>query len=132
MNLGGGLVSTPADGSTYYYGNISGVFTQQGFSKLYLPYNATLVGWTYNAWVTSVASSSESSTLSINIDNSETNLNTAITFSVASGVNTYSNSGLSINVNSGSYIEAKLINPTWATNPQGINSGITFWFVRRT
>lgn len=132
LNLGGGLVSTPADGSTYYYGNISGVFTQQGFGKIYIPYNITLVGWTYNAWVTSVASSSESSTLSINIDNSATNLSTSITFSAASGVNTYSNSGLSINVNSGSYIEAKLINPTWSTNPQGVNSAITFWFVRRS
>lgn len=133
LNLAGGLTQgngNPADGVVLYHTNLANAYTQQGAGKIYMPYNVTLVGWSYTGYITSVASSAESSTLAINIDNVATNLNTSITYSVGGGVNTYSGTATTT-VNAGSYIEAKLSNPTWVTNPQGLLSAVTFFFVRR-
>jgi len=128
-----GINASPADATTYYFGNgLMGTgtwVTNQGWSKVYLPYNATIVGWTANFFNSTSNGSAETATLSVNVDNTPTTLSSAITMKTA--ISTFTASGLNISVNSGSYIEAKLLTPTWVTNPVGTVFGITFWFVRR-
>jgi len=103
----GGINASPADATTYYFGNgvmgSSTWLTTQGWSKIYLPYNCTLVGYTANFFNATSAASAETSTLSINIDNTPTVLSSAITMSAA--INTFTATGLNINVNAGSYID---------------------------
>lgn len=133
VNLIAGATS-PADGSTQYIGSSGYVWANSAASgTVSLPYNCTLVGWQFNS-VNSVGNgSSETSTISIMANGSESLvLSTSINFSLASGYNNFSGSGLSTNFSAGDKVNLKIINPTWATNPQGIVTGVVFWFVRRS
>jgi len=121
----------PANATTYYGGSFGyiGGTTTQGWAPIYMPYNCTLIGWTCNIRVTGTLASSQSITLSLNVDNSATQLSTAIT---ATAVNqTFTATALNTNVNAGSYIEPKWLTPTWGTPPANFYGTITFWFVRR-
>lgn len=122
---------SPSDAQTSYFGNIifSSWSATQGAGKIYIPNNSTLVGWTANVFVNGTLASAENSTLSIGVDNSFTSLSGSVTMSATA--QTFSASGLSTSINSGSYIEARLVNPTWITNPTNTSLGITLWFVRR-
>jgi hypothetical protein len=122
----------PVDATTYFMGNVSG-YSPQGVSygAFYIPYNATLIGWTLNSVQSNTNASAETTTLQIAVNGSTTNLSTSITFSATSGINTYTATGLSQNVSAGDKIEPKLVSPTWATNPLAQAFNITFWFVRR-
>lgn len=120
----------PADATTYYFGVLPFNWsTEQGAGKLYAPYNMKLVGYDATFYCSSTLGSAGNSTLSINISNVATSLNTGIT--MVSTVNNFTATGLSIDVNSGQYVEAKLLTPTWTTNPSPVFAAITFWFVRR-
>lgn len=122
------VATTPADATTYYFGNTPGTWsTLQGNGKVYMPYNATFVGWSFNGLPNGSYGSAENATLSIGIDNSYTVLNSSITFSA----NTTYSATANTNINAGSYYEARLQCPTWVTNPPNTSIGITFWFVRR-
>lgn len=124
---------SPADGTTYYFGGFTDVASSNALTNIvYVPYNCTLVGWTFNGRVQTTPSSAETSTLNIRIDNTtDVLLSSSITFSLASGFNNYNATGLSQNINAGSYINAKLVSPSWATNPTNVGYGLTLWFVRR-
>lgn len=123
------ISSNPADATTYYFGNLPfGWNTTATLGRVIIPYNCTLVG--YSANFVGTAGSTESSTLSINIDGTPTTLSSSITMSAS--VNQYTATGLSTNVNANSVINARLDCPTWVTtNPTNMVVGITFWFVRR-
>lgn len=120
----------PADASSYFLTNIPVAWQTSEITKVYVPYNCTLIGYSFSGYCT-VVSSAETFTLAVNVDGATTNLNTALNFSVASGINTYTASNLSQSISAGSYITPKIITPTWATNPTGVFSSCTFWFVRR-
>lgn len=122
--------SNPADATSYTCGIVPFSFTGFNTGKVYIPYNCTLVGWTFSAFTNGTPGSAESGSLSININGTSTQLSSAIITSVA--VVEYSASGLSTSVTAGNYINAIYTTPTWATNPTSIALGITFWFVRRS
>jgi len=124
----------PADGLTYTFGGSpTGWLQTVGQGRVYLPYNATLVGWSATFQENGGAGTTEAATLNIVVNTTVTALSTAITLSGATGTfyDSYNATGLSQNVSAGDYITASLICPTWATNPTGVVTGITLWFVRR-
>jgi hypothetical protein len=129
---GTGLTAAMADAQTYYFGNAPQTLQTSSVSPFFMPFNATLIGYVANFVVNGGASSAESSTLGINIAGSTTTLNTSITMNAGTGINTFTATGLSINVNSGSIFCPYLITPTWGTNPGTTATGITFLFVRRS
>ena len=120
--------TSPVDGTTYYFGNLFNVLsTVPIMGNITLPYNCTLVSWNYNT-ATGGLSTAESVTLSIAGSTNYT-LSTAVTYS-AYPIN-FAGSGLSQSFNAGDVINAKLICPTWVTNPTNVVGGLTLWFVRR-
>lgn len=121
----------PVDATTYYYGNaLYANSTTASNGTITIPYNCTLVSWQYNSVTTGGAGTAESSTLAINGTTNYT-LSTSITYSAAGLYNGQSGSGLSQNFAANDVLNIKLVTPTWATNPTGMRSGLTLWFVRR-
>ena len=122
---------TPADASTNYFGNLvySPAGANVGTGTITIPYNCTLVSWNYNYQNTVINGSAGNSTLSI-VGTTNYTLTSSLNYTATtSGL---SASGLSQNFNAGDVFNIKQVNPTWATNPDGIYAGLTLWFVRRT
>lgn len=121
-----------ADASTYYFGNVvfPPVTTPVSNGTISIPYNCTLVSWTYNSIVAGVVASSETSTLSIAGTTNYT-LSSSITYTAANGYNSITATGLSQNFNANDNINIKEITGTWGTNPTSLSGGLTLWFVRR-
>lgn len=118
----------PADATTYYIGTVSYPISTNRTGGIYIPYNATIVGFT-STHINGVTGSSETFTLQCWQNNTTaTNLSTALTSSAT--VNTFSNSA-SISVSAGDYIETRIITPTWVTNPTGQYFEVTLFYVRR-
>lgn len=126
--------SSPADGSTLYIGSSGYIMATSAVSgTVSLPFNCTLIGWQFNSVNTVANGTSETSTISIMSNGTESLvLSSTINFSLASGYNNFSGSGLSTNFSAGDKVNLKIVNPTWATNPAGIVSNVIFWFVRRS
>lgn len=123
--------SSPADGTTYYVGTLSYVFfTTANLQRIMLPYNCTLVGWSYSTVNNGTNGSAETMTISVRANNSTDYLlknDVSTTASVE-----YTASGLSQTYSAGDMINIKIVTPTWATNPTSLYLGVTLWFVRRT
>jgi hypothetical protein len=122
---------TLSDASVYYlstnYFPISTIST----GAIFMPYNATLVGWNCTTYASNTPST-ESSTLQISVDGSTTNLSSVINFTNSSGAsNTFTASGLSQTIAQGAKVEPKVIMASMTTNPTNAVIGVTFWFVRR-
>lgn len=126
-------VNSPADATTYYIGQGGAPPSSNSLNGIvYLPYNCTLVGWSYSGTVKTTVASAGSSTLSAVINGTNTvSLSTSITHTLASGYNNFQGSGLNTNITAGDYINCSLITPVWSTNPTNMYTGITLWFVRR-
>lgn len=120
--------SSLADATTYYFGTVqSPLNTTSTISKNTLPYNCTLVAWDFTSFY--LAGSAETMTLAI-----AGSTNYTLTNSVATNVGgaaTLNGSGLSQSFNASDAINAKLVCPTWVTNPTGVYGTLTLWFVRR-
>lgn len=127
------VVSSPADATTYYIGQgCAAPSSSPSNGIVYLPYNCTLVGWSYSGTVKSVVATAGSSTLSAVINGTNSvSLSTSITHTIASGYNNFQGTGLSTSLTAGDYINCSLLTPSWATNPTNLYTGITLWFVRR-
>ncbi len=126
-----GLSTSPADATTYYFGNVPfGWLQNQGNGKVYIPVNCTLMGYSANFFDNGVLASSESSTLSALINNS-TNVVLSSAVAITTLVNNYNASNLNQSITAGDYIECKLITPTWTLNPTSTGAGITLWFKGR-
>jgi len=115
----GSVTLAPADATTYYFGGAftNALTTTAAIRRLYIPKSGTIKA----AYVTfsQTAGTAETSTISIRLNNTT---DTTITASVVNnaGVTTFNNTGLSIAVVEGDYIEIKWVTPTWATNPTAV------------
>jgi len=124
-------VFNPADATTYYVFSLPQQSQTEGLFKYYVPYNCTLVGYSANVYSGGL-SSTESATLDIitqGVSSSTTNITNSLVQNTS--VNTYTSNALSVNLNTGTYIELRYTCPTWATNPTSAIIDIQFWFVRR-
>jgi len=109
------LTSSPTDSQTIYFGALpKAPTTTANISKVYIPKAGTIkVAEIY--CYSGTAGSAEGWSMYIRKNNSVDTL--IATLSVSAGERRFSNTGLSIAVAQGDYIEIKCINPTWATNP---------------
>ena len=115
----GSIALAPADATTYYFGGAftNALITTAAIRRLYIPKSGTIKA----AYVTfsQTAGTAETSTISIRLNNTtDTAISAAITNDAA--VTTFNNTGLSIAVVAGDYIEIKWVTPTWATNPTAV------------
>lgn len=109
------LTSSPADGATIYFGNLPKAPTTTGAtSKIYIREAGTITVAEIYCY-SGTAGTAENWSLYIRKNNTTDTL--IATVGSATNERVFSNTGLSIAVAVGDYIEIKAINPTWATNP---------------
>ena len=109
------LTSSPADGATIYFGMLpKAPVTVAGNSKVYIRKAGTIkIAEIY--CYSGTAGSNEAWSLYIRKNNTTDML--IATLNLATSERVFSNTGLSIAVAVGDYIEIKAINPSWGTNP---------------
>ena len=109
------LTSSPTDGQTVYFGNMpKAPQTTADRSKVYIRKAGTIkIAEIY--CYSGTAGSAESWSLYIRKNNTTDTL--IATLAVSASERVFSNTGLSIAVVAGDYIEIKGIQPTWGTNP---------------
>jgi hypothetical protein len=124
ISAGIGL-SSPADATTYYTaapGFTSSTSTNGG--RIKIAQSGTITACYVTAYASGTVGTTETSTLSIRLNNTtDTSVSSAVVLDT--GVHDYSNTGLSIAVVAGDYIQLKLLTPTWATNPGTISVSAT-------
>lgn len=109
------LTSSPVDASTIYFGNLpKAPTTTINTSKIFIR-QAGVIRRAEIYCFSGTAGTAEAWPLSIRLNGTT---DTAIaTVSAATSGRIFSNTGLSITVAAGDYIEIKSVNPTWVTNP---------------
>jgi len=109
------LTSSPADGATVYFGKLpKAPVTVAAISKIYIRKAGTIkIAEIY--CYSGTAGSNEAWSLYIRKNNTTDTL--IATLNLATSERVFSNTGLSIAVAVGDYIEIKAINPSWGTNP---------------
>ena len=108
--------ATTIDGQTVYWGgNMSlAVQTTAGISRIYFPVAATIIS-AYVHVYSGTAGTNEAWVMNIRKNN--TTDTQIASLGSASANRVWSNTGLSISMAAGDYIEIKEVQPTWATNP---------------
>jgi hypothetical protein len=116
-------VFNPGDGVTYFGGARAALSTTSanGVSRLYIPYASTLTSSYIFVANDGTLGSAETSTIAI-IKNGATGSPTTVSSALRtdSSAAVYSNTGLSISLAAGDYIEWRWIAPTYATNPTNV------------
>jgi len=123
LTIIGGLIPSPGDGLTYYFGSLylPNLGTTPTYQRMYCPRAGTITT-AYIFWHSaSVAGSGENISMYIQLNSSSDTL--IATVGDTEGSKVFSNTGLSIAVAKGDYIEIKMVSPTWATNPTNVTLG---------
>ena len=109
------LTSSPTDAQTIYFGNRPiAPSTTAATNKIYIRKAGTLkIAEIY--CYSGTAGTNEAWSIYVRVNNSTDYL--IQTVSAAANERIFSNTGLSIPLSVGDYIEIKAVNPTWATNP---------------
>ena len=109
-------ITSPADATTYYYGNNAGVpiSVNSGRTRVYVPKAGTLKV-AYIDTYASTAGSNEQIDIYVLINNATSVLIASV--SAATNIRLFSNTGLSQALAVGDALEIKIVCPTWATNP---------------
>lgn len=118
-----GATSAMTDGATYYWGT-SGAFgavTTQGLTRIYNLTGKTLTIVAISTFVRWTVGTSESSTVYLRYNNTTDYSIGTVAGNVAQ--TELSLTGQSIAWASGDYVEMKMVNPTWVTNPSGMSAG---------
>ena len=124
----------PLDATSYYIGNTfyppNSFATMQG--TVNIPYNSTLKYWQLNYIVSGTAPTSETATLIVRVNGTNTQtLTTSITFTNATTHGGFSGS-VNQNYNASDKIDCLLITPTYVTNPTSVYISILLGYVRRS
>lgn len=112
----GVAISSPGDGATFYFGLTSAATTSAGRHKIYIPKAGTIKYASIFIVVTGTLGSAEEGSFYLRL-NGTTDLTITTAATWTAETQTFANSGLSQAVVAGDYIEFKVVNPTWATNP---------------
>jgi hypothetical protein len=109
------LTSSPTDAQTIYFGMLPKAPTSTAnISKVYIRKAGTIKIANIYCY-SGTAGSNESWSLYIRKNNSSDTLIATVSASTSERI--WSNTGLSISVAVGDYIEIKSVNPSWGTNP---------------
>lgn len=124
-NVGSAAGNTidPADSTAYYIGTgregLSGLSVAADH-KVYIPKAGTITTAYFTVRNEGTLGTSETSTVAIRLNNTtDTSVSTAV--QADSAIETFSNTGLSISVAQGDYIEFKWTTPAWSTNPTDLD-----------
>jgi hypothetical protein len=125
LALASTATSSPADATTYFIANGSVItaFTTTGnaASRMYIPLNGTITK-AYGCF-TCTTGTNQNSTIIIRKNNTtDTTVSSTIPLNISPS--NFNNTGLSIAVSAGDYIEIKWTTPTWATNPLTVSLSI--------
>jgi hypothetical protein len=109
------LTSSPADGATIYFGQLpKAPTTTANISKVYIPKTGTIKRVNIYCY-SGTAGTAENWSAYIRLNNTTDTL--IETIGASTNERIFNNESLNISVVAGDYIEIKMINPTWATNP---------------
>lgn len=109
------ITSSPTDAQTIYFGQLPKVpVTAQGTSRVYIRKAGTITQANILNY-SGTAGTNEAWPCNIRLNN--TGDTQIASVSLATSERVWSNTGLSIAVVAGDYVEIKCVNPTWATNP---------------
>ena len=109
------LTSAPVDGQTIYFGQLpKAPVTAQGTSRIYIRKAGAIKAANIFSFSGTVGTN-EAWVCHIRLNN--TGDTQIASVAAATAERTWSNTGLSIAVVVGDYVEVKCVNPTWATNP---------------
>jgi hypothetical protein len=112
------LTYSPADGATVYFGNmLKAPVATASANKVYIRRPGMITVAEIYSWATT-AGTAEAWSLYVR-KNSATDYLIA-TLTVAASERIWSNTALAIAVVAGDYIEIKVVNPAWATNPAAV------------
>lgn len=118
---------SPSDSTTYYFGSQTGITpsTTAATARVYIPKAGTIKTIYAYVSVLGTLGTSETSTLSLRLNNST---DTTITSSlVTTAVSQVFSATVSIAVVAGDYFEIKWVTPAWATNPTTVRIPITVY-----
>lgn len=109
------LTSSPADGATVYFGTMpKAPVSAAATSKIYIRKAGTLkIAEIY--CYSGTAGTNESWSVNIRVNNTTDHLIATVSASTSERI--FSKTDLSITLNVGDYVEIKVVNPTWTTNP---------------
>ena len=113
------LTHNPADGTTFFFGSplMAPLQSTSDRRRLYIPKSGNMVLFRVYVFVTSVVTT-ESVVFTVRLnDTTDTALSVSIGYVINS--NTAVDTG-SVAVVEGDYIEIKVVNPSWVTNPTGV------------
>jgi hypothetical protein len=122
LNVVAANLATLTDAATYYFGCQAGLAPQTTavLACLYIPKAGTIKAvYIFTRAVT--AGSNNAFSMYVRLKNTTDTL--IATVSLATNVRLFSNTGLSISVAQGDYIEIKMVCPTWTTNPANMTIG---------
>lgn len=109
------LTSSPVDAQTIYFGMLpKAPTTTANISKIYIRQAGTIKRAEIYCY-SGTAGTNEAWVMNIRLNNTTDTQIASV--AVATNERVFSNTGLSIAVNAGDYVEIKAVNPTWVTNP---------------
>ena len=116
------IQSTPVDGETIYFGGIvRDVTTTGGNRRMYIPRAGKIKAAIVSMYCGGTTGSNESISAYIRLNNTTDTL--IQTVGNTDTWKTFSNASLDMAVTAGDYIEIKVVQPTWATNPTNVGWG---------
>jgi hypothetical protein len=121
--MGSCNTTTPADATTYYFGDVPilAMQTSADTQRLYFPRSGTVrsIQITFHQ----TAGSNETSTVSLRLNNTtDTTISSVVTNDAANTV--FSVNNLSVAVQTTDYFEIKWVTPTWVTNPTSLKATV--------
>lgn len=118
--------SSMSDSETYYVGNGSDLLTStsRADTKTPIPTTGTITACYGTITVAGTLASSGNSTVSIRV-NGSSSTSVSTTVAMSSATNNFSNTGLSIAVTAGDYIEFTIDTPSWSTNPTNVSISVS-------
>jgi hypothetical protein len=118
LTLEAGASFNPVDATTYFAGSLSalGAGTTAAERRVYIP-RPGVIQVAYLYFLTAgTLGSSETSSISIRVnDTTDYLITNAVALDARSKA--LNNSGMSVGVQAGDYVELKWVTPTWVTNP---------------
>jgi hypothetical protein len=122
-----GGTGSPADSTTYYVSDgetITQATASTSRTRIYIPQAATIKAAYGNITVLGTLGTTENITIAIRL-NDTTNTNITTTAQAAAVENTFNNTGLSISVVAGDYIDILFVAPAWVTNPTTLSLSLS-------
>lgn len=120
---------TPVDGAIYFWCTGQALLSNTASgtdSRLFVPKAGTIKAVYGTFDVNGTLGSGESITYAIRLNNT-TDTTISSTAVASSATNAFSNSGLSIAVVAGDYVELKMTCPTWVTNPTSVAGSVSIY-----